>query len=169
MYLKGKRAYLGGAIEHGDPGHNWRTEPVRILQEEFGIDLFDPFADPKQQWVPALNKARDEDDEDTMERIAKNFVRKDMEMVDRSDFLVSYLPYKVPTTGTHHEIIDASKRRKPTLLVCTQGKKFLPLWYRGFIKREFLFGSWDDLWGYLRKVDMGHVTESRWDFVCGRL
>ena len=166
--LKGKRCYLSGAIQYDDAGHNWRSAPKKVLVEEFGIDLFDPFADPKQQWVPLLNDAQKNRDFATMERISKQFVRKDLCMVDRSDFLISYLPHKVPTTGTHHEIINSFNAKKPTLLVCPQGKEFIPLWYYGFIPHEVMFGSWDELYAYLREVDGAkHTHNNRWAYVYG--
>jgi nucleoside 2-deoxyribosyltransferase len=167
-YLTGQRVYLSGPIEHGQPGDNWRTAPKKVLAERFGLDVFDPFDDPKQQWVPALTKAQAEKDFETMVRIARQFVKKDLKMVDRADIVVSYLPRKVPTTGTHHEIINSSNQKKPTLLVCPQGKEFDPLWYYGFIPTEFMFGSWDDLYTYLDEVNQGKYKDNdRWAFTYG--
>lgn len=167
-YLKGTRLYLSGPIEHDSPGHNWRTEPKRILVDQFGIRLFDPFDDPKQQWVPVLKEAKKNKDFATMANVAKTFVRKDLAMVDRADFVISYLPFGVPTTGTHHEIINSNNAKKPTLLVCPQGKENLPVWYFGFIPEEAMFGSWNELYNYLDDVDRGeHKTNNRWAFVYG--
>jgi hypothetical protein len=166
-FLHGKRCYLSGPIENGS-GPNWRDEPKQVLTERFGIDLFDPFADPKQVWAEELYKARSNKDFDTIVRIAKCFVRKDLSMVDRADFLIAYVPYKVPTTGTHHEIINSNNAKKPTLLVCPQGKEFVPLWYYGFIPPECMFGSWEELYAYLDEVDRGrHKTNNRWHFIYG--
>ncbi|NIQ15284.1 MAG: hypothetical protein GTO02_13085, partial [Candidatus Dadabacteria bacterium] len=47
-YLRDKRGYLSGTIENDTSEHNWRDEPKRVLTEVFKINLFDPFADPKQ-------------------------------------------------------------------------------------------------------------------------
>jgi hypothetical protein len=103
-----------------------------------------------------------------MTKIAKAFVRKDLAMVDRADFTIAYLPSGVPTTGTHHEIINSNNAKKPTMLVCPQGKEFIPLWYYGFIPHEFMFGSWDGLWEYLCEVNKGkHVHNDRWAFTYG--
>lgn len=168
-YLKDKRVYLSGPIECAlENDLNWRTEPKRILTQELGVNLFDPFDDLKQQWVPILRDAREAKDYDTMSRIASDFVRKDLCMVDRSDFIIAYLPYKIPTTGTHHEIINSNAAKKPTLLICPDGKNKNPLWYFGFIKHKFMFGNWNDLFNYLREVDQGlHKEEDRWKFVYG--
>jgi len=168
-YLKNIKVYLSGPIENDNLNHNWRTKPVEILTEKFGIDVFDPFADPKQQWVPELNKARQEKDFDTMIKIAKRFCRKDLSNVDSSTALIAYLPFKVATTGTHHEIINANNAKKPTLLVSEQ-KENIPLWYWGFIPKEFMFGGWDELWAYLQSVNDGNEKHNnRWAITYGLL
>jgi len=169
QYLSGKRAYLSGAIEHDSTNYNWRIEPTKILTERFGINLFDPFADTKQQWLPALKEARLQSDHQTMAKIAKTFVRKDLAMVDRADMLIAYLPYKVASTGTHHEIINSNNAKKPTLLVSDSGDiSYLPIWYFGFIPTEFMFPNWDALYKYLESVESGeHRGNNRWSFIYG--
>jgi len=169
-YLKGKKTYISGPIENGSE-ENWRDAPKKILIEEFGIDVFDPFADPKQQWVPTLNKADEEEDYETIVSIAKSFVRKDLAIVDRADFVIAYLPFKVPTTGTVHEIINSNNAKKPTLLVTNQKKiAKIPKWYFGFINIKFMFAGWDNMFSYLREVNDGkHMDNNRWDYVYGKI
>lgn len=167
-YLTGKRCYLSGAIENDTSGINWRIEPKKVLTEFFGINVHDPFVDEKQTLATELYKARDNRDFTTITNIAKGFVRKDLAMVDRADMLVANLPYKVPTCGTHHEIINSNNAKKPTLLVCEQHKEFIPLWYWGFIPHEFMFDCWEDLYNYLREVNDGkHMDNNRWAFIYG--
>lgn len=166
-YLKNRRFYLGGPIEYGLKT-DWRSEPKRILTEEFGIDVFDPFSDPKQQWTTKLLEAKETEDWEMVTRIAKRFVHKDLTIVDRMDAIIAFLPYKVPTTGTVHEIINADERKKPTLLVCLEGKKFINAWYFGIVRHEYMFGSWESLYDYLREVDAGRcMDDERWDLVYG--
>jgi hypothetical protein len=170
-YLKNKRCYLSAPIENAaniDP--NWRSTISSVLIKEFEINLFDPFLDPKQQQVDALHDARNNKNHLKMIEIAKSFVRKDLSMVDRADFVIAYLPYKVPTTGCHHEIINSNNSKKPTLLVCDTPDKFhLPLWYYGFIPYEFMFSSWTELFDYLRLVNQGKSENPKWDFIYGKL
>ena len=163
------RCYFCGAIEHGEIRDNWRVAPKQILTEQFGIAVFDPFDDPKQQWVPDINKARENKDHEKIVSIAKSFVRKDLALVDRSDFLVAYLPYKVPTTGTHHEIINSNNAKKPTLLVTNCNDiGYIPLWYFGFIPTEFMFPNWEALYEYLESVKNGEQRDNnRWSFTYG--
>ena len=168
MHLRGIRAYLSGPIECDDSENNWRLEPMGVFVNEFALNIFDPYSDPKQKFSEALLSARKDCDYDTVHKIMRNFVRKDLGMVDRSDFIIAYLPEKVPTVGTHHEIINAHNMKKPVLLVCPQGKENIPLWYFGFIPQEFMFGSWEDLYSYLREVDTGeHKNNTRWELVYG--
>lgn len=165
--LEGKTVYLSGPIENGyDTADNWRTEPVKVLSERFGINVFDPFADIKQQWVPTLNQARTDKNYEEIRRIAKQFVRKDLGKVDKSDFVIAYLPYKVATTGTHHEIINANDRKKPVLLVCPQGKENVPLWYFGFIHHKNMFGSFEEVYERLEEINKGsHIDDDRWALI----
>lgn len=89
-------------------------------------------------------------------------------MVDRSDFLVAYVPYKVPTTGTIHEIVNSNNAKKPTLIICPEGKEFAPAWLWGILPPSYFFGSWIELFNYLTEVDNGnHKEDNRWHFCYG--
>lgn len=167
--LEGARGYLSGPIENDTTNFNWRIEPLKVLREEFKIDMFDPYVDPKQQWVPLLREARDQKDYNKIAQIAKDFVRKDLAMVDRSDFLIAYLPHQVLTTGTCHEIINSNNSKKPTLLVTNSNDiAYIPIWYFGFIPIDCMFANWEDLYEYLRDVNRGkHRTNNRWNFIYG--
>ena len=167
--LENTRCYLSGPIEHDETNFNWRTEPKEVLVKNFKVNLFDPFEDPKQQWVPAILKAKEEKNYELMAEIARRFVRKDLCMVDRSDFLIAYLPKDVLTTGTHHEIVTAVNAKKPTLLV-TNGDDVtnLPLWYFGFIPTKCMFSNWNALYDYLELVNQGEEKgNNKWSFIYG--
>lgn len=169
-YLKGKRCYLSGAIETADHNHNWRSEPKKVLIEQYGLEIFDPFDDPKQNRSSELYAAREAGNWDLVEEITSSFVAKDLSLVSRSDILIAYLPYKIATAGTHHEIINANNDKKAVLLICPEGAAYLPLWYRGFIKREHMFGSWDEVYAFLDKVEAGKMkNHKRWRLICGTI
>ena len=153
-----------------DHAHNWRTEPKKVLTERYGLEIFDPFDDPKQNRSSELYSARDAGNWDLVEEITSSFVTKDLSLVSRSDILIAYLPHKVATTGTHHEIINANNDKKAVLLVCPEGSAYLPLWYRGFIRREHMFGSWNEVYAFLDKVEAGEMKKhKRWRFICGTI
>lgn len=166
-YLKNKSVYISGPIEHDTSTENWRTEPIKQLTERFGVKIFDPFDDPKQKWSPLLAKARANKDFKEMERICSMFVRKDLCIVDRADFLIAYLPKGFPTFGTTHEIISANGQKKPVITLCSEGWEHNPAWFFGF-KKIVKLGDWDSLYSYLKEVDDGkHKTNDRWAYVYG--
>lgn len=167
-YLANKKCYLSGPIEFAADGF-WRPEPIHELQDRFGIDIFDPFADEKQQWSDEIKTAKENGNTDELVKIAKQFVRKDLGMVDRSDFLIAYLPYGVNTVGTVHEIINSNNSKKPTLLVTNKDSiSYIPLWYFGIINKVYMFAGWNNLYSYLSEVNDGkHTNDDKWHLVYG--
>lgn len=162
--LQDKRCYLSGPIEKSTDSE-WRKEPISVLQNRFGINVFDPASDPKQMWAVQLKEARKIKDYETIVRVAKSFVRKDLAIVDRMDFLIAYFD-GTPTTGTHHEIINANNSKKPTLLVSNGCKVDLPSWYFGFISIEYMFDNWNQLYNYLEDVNNNkYYHDRRWSLV----
>lgn len=164
--FKHTTVYLSGPIEFNR--ENWRPPVRERLQSECGMTVMDPGSDPKQQWLPEIDKARMECAFGRMKRMAHDFFRRDLDMVNKSDLLVGYLPYAVPTVGTHHEIIESWRTLKPTLLVCPDGVGKIPVWYFGFIPLEHMFGSWEDMFGYLARVASGELYDDTWYLVKSR-
>ncbi len=168
MYLTDKKCYLSGPIQYANDEF-WRGEPIFNLKSQFNIDVFDPFADEKQQWTEKIINAKNNENVESLTKIAKSFVRKDLGMVDRSDFLIAYLPVGVQTVGTVHEIINSNNSKKPTMLV-TNSKSIcdIPLWYFGFIDSKYMFAGWNNLYSYLKDVNEGkHQDDDRWHLVYG--
>lgn len=167
-FLASKRAYLSGPIQFAVED-NWRDYPTAVLTEKFKIDLFDPFKDSKQNAHEKIRNAQKNNDVEQMVTVAKGFVRKDLGLVDRSDFIIAYVPYGVQTVGTVHEIINSNNSKKPTLLVTNRSHiKYIPLWYFGFVPVRYMFASWDELFIYLSQVDEGlHRADDRWSIVYG--
>ena len=166
-YLNNSNFYLSGPIEFGSEP-NWREDVIENLKVKFNINVFDPFSDPKQQWIDKINQYKKEKNFNKLTEIANKFVRKDLTMVDRCDALIAYLPYKVPTVGTHNEIINANNMKKPIMLICPEGKENIPIWYYGFMKHEIFFNSWNEIYSYLENVNKGNlIKNNRWDFVYG--
>lgn len=92
-YLKDKLCYLSGAIDYDSASTNWRTEVIKQLTEKFQIKIFDPFNDPKQSKGPQLKKAKADRNKEVIKEIVGGFVRKDLGMVDRSDFIISRIGF----------------------------------------------------------------------------
>jgi hypothetical protein len=190
-YLQGTNCYLSGPIEHDRSTENWRVEPIGMLSNRFGIQVFDPNSDPKQSRTTELKEAKAKRDWQKVKEIAWGFVRKDLYKVDKSEFIIARIGYEkvyyesdinwtmetiddgphlrqIPTTGTIHEIINSDSLHRPTLIICELGIEYIPTWLIGFIPLQYLFGSWADLYNYLDEVDQGrHKSDNRWAIVYG--
>jgi hypothetical protein len=164
--LEGKRCYISGPIEF-DNGDDWRTPIKKFLREDLKLIVSDPLEDSKQSAQPELLAARARKDYEAMSAIAKIFVERDLGLIDRMDFIISYVPHKVPTIGTIHEIVVANNAKKAVLLLCPQGKEMAGLWFFGALPHHrYIFGNWGDLTNYLLEVDMGkHMEDRRWRFL----
>jgi nucleoside 2-deoxyribosyltransferase len=164
-YLKNRRVYIAGPIEFSDQALDWRMKIKENLLSKFGLRVFDPIDDPKQGVRKDMIKAKEEKNYEKISQIVHSWVRTDLSIIDRMDFIIANLPYKVPTFGTTHEIVSANDAKKPVLLVCEDGKEKTPDWFWGFINHNFMFGSWNDLYDYLQQVDEGkHKNNNRWYF-----
>ena len=164
--LAGKKCYLSGPIEASgytssdQEFDNWRTEPTQVLEDWFDMSVFDPFEDTKQNRWEEINQAKRDKDYESLTKIARGFVLKDLSEVDHSDLIIAYVPKGVPTTGTTHEVINANDRKKPVLLVCPEGKENVPLWYYGFIDADCMFGSWHELYDFLDDINNMKLTDN---------
>lgn len=169
-YLLNKKIYISSPIEASKDNEWDRPSLHRNLQLRFGLDVFDPVLDPKQEFKATLHEARRERNFEKMREIARGFVKKDLHTVDKTDILLAVLPYKIPTCGTHHEITHALNIKRPVLIVCEQGKEYIPLWYFGLLKHEFMFSSFSSAYNYLSEVNDGlHKNNRIWSMVYGLL
>ena len=48
-YLKNRRVYVAGPIEHSDNIIDWRSSVKQNLINKFGLRVFDTIDDPKQE------------------------------------------------------------------------------------------------------------------------
>lgn len=164
--LKNKKLYLSGPIEFGDNSFNWRTNVIDTLTNRFEIDVYDPFSDPKQQWAPDIITAKQRGDFDTVTEIAKQFCEKDLKIVDRTDILCAYVPYKVSSVGTTHEIINASNLKKPVILVADGDKRTISAWFFAFIPHSHMMNNWEELYVFLDDVNKGSMKDHRrWKYL----
>jgi nucleoside 2-deoxyribosyltransferase len=166
-YLKGKSVYISSPIECRG-SDDWRNPLKKVLTEQFELDVFDPFCDPKQNREYEIVRARQDKDYEKIRAIAKDFVRKDLAKVDRADMLLAYVPYKVPTVGTCHEIINANNSKKPVFLVTDGDKSKISFWYYGFIHYNFMFSNWQELYNMLEEINSGSQKHNnRFAYVYG--
>lgn len=167
--LRDKRTYLAGPIEHvsQEEATAWRSEIAPRLRE-FGVRIFDPCLSPEEdvavqrRYITELKKARRFD---ALRYKMKKVVRQDLRCIDLVDFVIVHLPPGVQSSGTLHELIEADREHKPTLLVC-EDLVALPDWLFGILPTHYMFESFDLLFDYLSLVDSGYIQDDmRWQFL----
>lgn len=128
--------YLAGAIEADKEagGQKWRDSITPAL-DEAGIYVQDPCkteplvtgmdvmeAQEKfNGWIQSGNYAK-------FAKFFEKVVKKDIRMVNRSDFLIVHLFLDIPTTGTIHEIALAWQLKKPIYCIWKDAKSKIPKW-----------------------------------------
>ncbi len=88
-YLKNAKCYLSGAIDADMSGKNWRPAVIETLSSRFGVNVFDPFSDPKQMKGKEMAEAKAAGNFDKVREIVLGFVAKDLSEIDRTDMLIA--------------------------------------------------------------------------------
>jgi hypothetical protein len=160
--LNKTRCYQIGPIEYcPDSGVSWRQE----IEEEFkkmGIITFNPLNKPFIDSVPEGKETtkyyKQKLAEGNFEEVRNHFINivsEDLRQVDYSDFVVAFLPEDVKTVGSVHEVVQSNVQKKPTFIICPQGKSKLALWWFGVIHYDYFFDSVADFISYIKEIDSG--------------
>lgn len=174
--LSGLKVYLAGNIEFTSGAISWREKMANSLKE-LRVKVLDPTK-------PCLIDQTKEDDENKkklvnwrqkgevkkVQEFMKGVVRRDLRLVDVSDFVIFRLEPTKPTFGTIHELVVALQQRKPCLILVPDKKK-LPLWLFGIIDFDLVFEKEKDLLDYLRRIHYGYkeVDTKYWRFLLPEL
>lgn len=151
------RAYLGGHIEYSKNG-DWRTEFARTLKDRFDIIPLSPLEkcfvdqqDENEELKVILKEKMRAEEFYEVSTYMKEIIRKDLRLIDISDFCIFYLEPENATFGSVHEIIVAAQQRKPVLLVINDRSK-TPLWLMGIINSHYIFDSLSAVINYLTDI-----------------
>jgi hypothetical protein len=170
--LKNSKTYLVGAMDRvSDGGVSWRSKITPML-ENLGIRIINPCEKPiygvkedneTRWWIEHYKET------EQYSKIKEKFsvIRNaDLRCVDISDFIIAHIDLDVHACGSYEEIVTANRQKKPVLICCKQGKKNAPNWLFFMLPHEHIFGSFEDLFDYLNKINKHEdVRElSRWFF-----
>jgi nucleoside 2-deoxyribosyltransferase len=168
-YLKNKTTYLAGPISLDEECQAWRDWLTPILEKTFNIVVQDPCKTTIQGvgevgadkiYFKTLIKNKE------FQKVKTEFykiIRKDLKQVDKSDFIIMYHDPKVPTVGTIHELVLATQKKSPVLILCQpENLEFLNPWILTLIKPQWLFTSWTDMIEYLHQINNGNIDSSHW-------
>jgi len=170
------RVYLPGPIDNAaDLGVGWRLE-IKERLKDLDLIFLDPCDKPMQHGSSCEDlenhllrqQQKEIGDYDAISRGMREIRCIDLRLADLCDFAIVHLDRDVYSTGTHEEIALLNRRKVPILVHVEQGKKFLPDWYFGTLPHQHVFGTWDELEGYIRLVAGSPVpveTYNRWRFI----
>lgn len=168
-FLEKTRTYLVGHMQYAD-GRNWRDHVEEELKK-LNIITFNPYRKPFVKDV--------EEDEDARKRMADDMrnchygdvaermttVRSyDLNLVDRSDFIIAHLLPDVASWGSAEELVTAVRMKKPVFISMEGGKSKTPLWILGMLPHNYIYNNIDEVLDMIKKIDSGEksIDSDRW-------
>ena len=166
------KCYLAGNLEYEnwDSAISWR-ESVKKDLASMGIIALSPldkvfknFEKEELSLHDELKKNLAQGDLLTVHKRMKSIRRRDLGLIDFSNFTICVFNAGKPTVGTVEELSLNQRSNKPTFIVVPQGFSSIPLWLCGMFKPECFYNSLNDVLSHLRKVNSGEipVTEENW-------
>ena len=163
------RTYLVGHMQYSD-GRNWR-EYVEKELESLNITVFNPYKKPFVKDV--------EEDEDTRLSLAHcmehgyfndvaermGLVRSyDLNLVDRSDFIIAHILPEVASWGSAEELVTAVRMKKPMFISMEGGKHKTPLWIMGMLPHHYIYNSVEEVLDMIHQINDGEkdIDSDRW-------
>ena len=161
-YLVGHMQYLSG--------RDWREEVTEKLKD-LSITCFDPYKKPfikdveedeaSRQEMEAWMKTKQYDRVTDRMKTVRSY---DLNLVDRSDFIIAHLVPDVASWGSAEEIVTAVRMKKPIFISMEGGKAKTPLWMLGMLPHKYIYNSLDEVLEMLYAIDNGikPIDSDRW-------
>ena len=151
-------------------GRNWREEVSEKL-EPLSITCFDPYKKPFIKDVEEDEASREEMETwmrtkqyDRVTDRMKMVRAYDLNLVDRSDFIIAHLVPEVASWGSAEEIVTAVREKKPVFVSMEGGKAKTPLWMLGMFPHKYIYNSIEEIIEMLFAIDGGNkpIDSDRW-------
>ena len=161
-YLVGHMQYLSG--------RDWREEVTEKLAP-LSITCFDPYKKPFVKDVEEDEASRIEMETwmktkqyDRVSERMKTVRSYDLNLVDRSDFIIAHLVPDVASWGSAEELTTAIRMKKPTFISMEGGKSKAPLWLLGMLPHKYIYNSLDEVTEMLYAIDneIKPIDSNRW-------
>ena len=168
-YLENTRTYLVGHMQYAS-GRNWREDVTEELTP-LNIKIFNPYDKP---FVKDVDEGEDTRlslahcqkhgyFNDVAERM--KLVRSyDLNLVDRSDFIIAHLLPDVASWGSAEELVTAVRMKKPIFISMEGGKHKTPLWMMGMLPHRYIYDSIEEVVSMIKQIDSGDkkIDSDRW-------
>lgn len=167
--LQKTKVYLVGHMQYLN-GRNWRKEVSEELSK-LNILCFDPYDKPFVKDVDESENSRTEMDlllkhkkYDILSEKLKTIRSYDLNLVDRSDFIIAHLVPEVASWGSAEEIVTAVRMKKPIFISIEGGKTKTPLWMFGMIPHKYIYNSIEEVIDMINSIDSGDkpIDSDRW-------
>ena len=167
--LENTKTYLVGHMQYLS-GRNWREEVTTAL-EPLGVTCFDPYKKPFMKDVEEDEASRQEMETwmktkqyDRVTDRMKTVRAYDLNLVDRSDFIIAHLVPDVASWGSAEEIVTAVRMKKPVFISMEGGKAKTPLWMLGMFPHKYIYNSLDEIVEMLYAINNGSkpIDSDRW-------
>jgi len=151
-------------------GRNWREHVTEKLSP-LSITCFDPYKKPFIKDVEEDEASRQEMETwmktkqyDRVTERMKTVRAYDLNLVDRSDFIIAHLVPEVASWGSAEEITLAVREKKPVFISMEGGKAKTPLWMLGMLPHKYIYNSVDEILDMLHAIDGGSkpIDSDRW-------
>lgn len=167
--LEKTRTYLVGHMQYAS-GRDWREQVTNDL-EPLGIRVFNPYDKP---FVKDVDEG--EDTRLSLEHCQKHgyfndvsermkLVRSyDLNLVDRSDFIIAHLLPDVASWGSAEELVTAVRMKKPIFISMEGGKHATPLWMMGMLPHHYIYDSIEEVVEMIEQIDSADkkIDSDRW-------
>ena len=161
-YLVGHMQYLSG--------RDWREEVTEKLAP-LKITCFNPYKKPFIKDVEEDEASRQEMETwmktkqyDRVTERLKTVRAYDLNLVDRSDFIIAHLVPDVASWGSAEEIVTAVRMKKPIFISMEGGKAKTPLWMLGMLPHKYIYNNVEEIVDMLYAIDGGkkEIDSDRW-------
>tara|TARA_B110000467_G_C18327346_1_gene490125 strand:- start:1841 stop:2335 length:495 start_codon:yes stop_codon:yes gene_type:complete len=151
-------------------GRDWREEVTEKLAP-LSITCFDPYKKPFVKDVEEDEASRIEMETwmktkqyDRVSERMKTVRSYDLNLVDRSDFIIAHLVPDVASWGSAEELTTAIRMKKPTFISMEGGKSKAPLWLLGMLPHKYIYNSLDEVTEMLYAIDneIKPIDSDRW-------
>lgn len=163
------KTYLVGHMQYSN-GQEWRKK-VRDTLNPLNITVFDPYDKPFIKDVDEGNTVRSiltekmkSGDYDYVQNKMREIRIFDLNLVDRSDFIIANIIPDVASWGSAEELVTAVRMKKPTFISIEGTKKKTPLWLMGMFPHKYIYNDIDEILDVIIKIDNGdiEINNDRW-------
>ena len=156
-------------MQYAEPG-KWR-EFVKEELKDSNIIFYDPLDKPFISDVDEtpntrefLNKKLENGSFDYVYKHMSSIRRSDLNLVDRSDFIIAHLLPDVASWGSAEEIVTAVRMKKPLFISMEGGKHKTPLWMMGMLPHNYIYDSIEEVVDMIKQIDSGDkkIDSDRW-------